>query len=254
MPLRFLALAVLLVAATARPSGQAEATAPRFEVASIKENRTISNSGMLAVVPGGGVTARHARGVTLITYAYGLRTYELIGAPRWLGESYYDISAKPAAQATRDESLAMLRSLIAERFKLRVHREQRTLSGYALTRQDDRRLGPSIKPSALDCVKEFVAACRDGYITENSLKHTGLPMANIIGVLVSRVGDVPVVDETGLQGTWDAELRWSTDASPLPDAPTIFTAVQEQLGLRLRSGRFSHEVVVIDHVEPPTPD
>ena len=182
----------------------------------------------------------------------------------------------------------MFQSLLEERFKLTVHRETRELPMYALVvARPDGRLGPQLTPSTLDCAA-INAARRSGTppsppkpgerplcgirIGFGQLTGTGFPLTNLASSLVQFV-QRSVVDRTGLSGHYDFDLKWTPDQLPPrpagmpadqrirvngveidPNGPSIFTAVQEQLGLKLDAQRGPVEVLVIDHIERPTPD
>jgi uncharacterized protein (TIGR03435 family) len=170
----------------------------------------------------------------------------------------------------------MLQHLLAERFKLVLHHEQRQQPIFALSvARGDRPLGHGLQPSAFNCETRADGAViappppeghpygctpRRGLGT---LVGDGMPisrLAAMLAVIVSR----PTVDRTGLTGTFDVDLRWAPDPSSAgrgvgvpsidPNDPSIFTAIQEQLGLKLESTTGPVDFLVIDHVEPPTPD
>jgi uncharacterized protein (TIGR03435 family) len=226
-----------------------------FDVASIKENTAPGGGGSLRLMPSGGIQARHFPVRSLITLAYQLQPYQLIGGPDWARNEFYDIDAKPAEKATRDRTFVMLQGLLVDRFKLTFHRETRQVDGYTLVRVRPDVLGPGLRPSVFDCEKQMQteAKCRTGGITPTSFKVTGAPMWSLLQLIIGRA-DGPVTDETGLTATYDIELKWSNDVAPTDDATTIFTSLQEQLGLRLERRRASAEMLVIDHLEKPTAD
>ena len=163
----------------------------------------------------------------------------------------------------------MLRSLLADRFKLVVRQEKRELPVYALVKaRSDGGLGPRMKASAVDCGPTGrgrgapapgsppgpPAGCR-ALITPSGVNFEGQTTAHLATVLGMAVRQT-VIDKTGLVGGFDLQLSFSPDSAPAPDSnlPSLFTAVQEQLGLKLESTRAPMEVVVIDSVERPTPD
>jgi bla regulator protein blaR1 len=173
----------------------------------------------------------------------------------------------------------MLRSLLADRFRLSVHNETRELPVYALTMaRTDGRLGSQLKQSTVDC-QAARGAGRGGpptgagtppcsmRVAPGALFLSGFPLSQLATALSNFVRRT-VVDSTGLAGTFDVELHWTPEqmpqgtapsgAPPLPppdpNGPSIFTAVQEQLGLKLEASKVPQEVLVIDHVELPTPD
>ncbi len=245
--MKSLAVVALLLAA---PAAQMA-----FEVASVKESKSLDAGGGMRLLPGGGIVTQHMPARNLLTIAFQIQGYQLIGAPDWTRNTTYDISAKPAAAATRDQIFPMVQALLLDRFKLSFHREKRQVDGYALVRVRAGELGPSLRPSALDCeqVSATTSRCREGGISANTMKAVGVPLWSVLQVVIGQVG-APVSDETQLTGTYDVELRWSNDVAPSDDLQSIFTAVKEQLGLRLEKRRVMTDVVVVDHIERPGPD
>jgi uncharacterized protein (TIGR03435 family) len=240
---------VLLVAA----ASTAQIT---FEVASVRENTQPGGPSGLRRSPDGAVRAERMRARFLITIAYGLQPFQLVNTPAWSNDAYYDINAKPApGSATSREQMAdMLQALLAERFKLAFHREVRLVDGFALVRVRPGALGPELKVSAIDCDKTpALRACAQTMGAPNALSASGAPMYVLIQQLIAAV-NAPVEDETGLSGTYDINLRWSNDASPTDDLPSLFTAIQEQLGLRLERRRVNAAMFVVDRLERPAPD
>jgi uncharacterized protein (TIGR03435 family) len=231
-----------------------------FEVATIKRNTSLEGNGGMRNEPGGRFEAVDAPVFWLIASAYsdsmgGLRPSQIIGAPSWLESEHYDIAAKAANaddMSSFNKTRLLLRSLLEDRFTLRVHREQRQMSIYALVRaRNDGGLGPQFKQSTPDCFQES-AKCgfRGGPV--GRIKADAIPM-DILTQLLGNATDRIVVDHTGLTGGFDIDLEWSPEQTA-SDKPSIFTAVQEQLGLRLESTKGPVDVLVIDHVERPTPD
>jgi uncharacterized protein (TIGR03435 family) len=182
---------------------------------------------------------------------------QIIGAPDWLEGEQYDITAKAGADVatlTPNEQFRripdLLRSLLEERFALKVHRETRQLPIYALVRLKQETLGPRMTRSSLDCAKE---STKCGYNGLPGHLTGGWITPAMLTSLLSNATERVVVDRTGLDGRFDVELEWSTD-QVATDKPSIFAAVEEQLGLKLESDRGLVDVVVIDHVERPTED
>jgi len=243
----------LILLAVSLPSVLSSQT--QFDVASIKENTTPGDGGSLRLMPSGGIQARHFPARALMTLAYRLQPYQLIGAPEWTSSAFYDIDAKPAEKATRDQIFGMLQGLLVDRFKLAFHRETRLMDGYTLVRMRADALGPRFRRSAFDCDKQMqtVPQCRTGGITATSFTATGAPLWSLLQVVIAHA-DGPVTDETGLSGTYDVELKWSNDVAPTDDATTIFTAIQEQLGLKLERRRVNTDVLVVDRLEKPAAD
>ena len=243
-------LAALTVAMPLALGGQVA-----FDVASIKESTSLADGGSLRFMPDGGVRAGNITARVLVTLAYRLQGYQLVNAPGWASEARYNIEAKPAAPSPREQTYEMLQALLVERFRLAFHRESRDVDGFALVRVRPDRLGPDLKPSEVDCEKNFAATprCRQGGITSETMSTVGAPIWNLLQLVISKVG-APVSDETGLTGTYDFQLRWSNDVASADDRTSIFTALQEQLGLRLERRRTKTEVLVVDRFERPTPD
>jgi uncharacterized protein (TIGR03435 family) len=235
----------------------ASAQLVEFAAASIKENKAdLGDGGSARMMPDGGFSARHMTAYSLITIGYQLRSYQVVDVPAWTRVTYYDVTAKPAAPATQEQTYAMLRKLLADRFNFAAHRENREVEGFALMRSGS--LGPNLHPSDLDCVKllSTVPRCREGGLTfekTRAMKAIGVPVSRIVDVIVSQVG-APVSDDTNLSGTFDVELRWSNDLAPSDDVVPLVTALPEQLGLKLERRRVTTEILVIDRMERATAD
>jgi len=224
----------------------------------------------------------------LIADAYDIRSarveQDVIGGPSWIDADYFEIRAVLPAQDQSSVNTgplrAMLRGLLAERFKLAVHREQKEVPSYALVlARKDGKLGPQLQPTPKACA-DWVAngrqgeapmvfgnlPCGRGETRSNIMRQTRSPLTQLVAQLSGRV-ERPVEDRTGLTGPYAFDLRWAAPvpASPLNDGapsaavpdnlPTsIFTAIQEQLGLKLEPAKTMAEFLVIDHVERPTPN
>jgi uncharacterized protein (TIGR03435 family) len=234
-----------------------------FEIASVKPNTSAGVDTTLRVDPGGRVRVVAAPTFWLIAGAYGdakggLRPEQIIGGPSWLWSERYDINAKAAdtdalrEDATLGRMRPFLQSLLEDRFQLRTHPEIRELPIYVLVQSGKSgALGPGLSHSSVDCVKD-AGKCgfRGGPV--GHIKASALTSEILTQLLANASGRV-VVDRTGLEGPFDVDLEWSPDQS-VSDKPSIFTAVQEQLGLKLESTRGPVNVLVIDHVEKPTSD
>ena len=264
--MRYVATALLLLV------GQLAAPRPSFEVVSIKRNASGDPGGGGGFRAGGRFQTTNVSVDILIRIAYRqgaqLLPSQIVGGPEWMRADAYDIVATAGsalAEKTPAELLPMqpllLQSLLADRFKLKVHRETRELQRYALVRaRKDGSLGPQLRPSGLDCSVDFTqCSIRFGAGTFTSGSTTIVALANY---LASTVVQTVVVDRTGLEGRYEIGLAWAPDrvqlpqngdAAPAPsDKPSIFAALQEQLGLKLEPERGPVEVVVIDHIERPT--
>jgi uncharacterized protein (TIGR03435 family) len=255
---------------------------PAFEAASVKPNKSGDAKALFQVPPGGRLNALNVRASQLITFAYQILDTQLVGAPDWVTSERFDVVAKlggepPAATAGTNAVRLALQSLLAERFKLAAHRETREIPIYALvTAKSDRAPGRMLKISTADCSPEAVAVRRaagsvggtTGFCGSRFLpghiRFGGFPLSEFAKVMTPHDGRI-VVDRTGLTGNWDFELTFTPDgpvsAAPGqelpkidPNGPSIFTALQEQLGLKLEPTRGPGEVLVIDRVEQPTPD
>lgn len=242
---------------------------PSFDVASIKRNPSLNDYGGGGPRPGGRYRLSNMPARSIISVAWNVPTDRVLGGPDWASTDRYDLDATMKENATQDDMRAMLRSLLRERFMLAAHVEQRNLPVYNLTRaRPGERLGPGLEPSAFDCndpaarKRDTTAAlaARNGRmlcgftVNEGVLDAGGTTMETFAQLLTFQVGR-PVIDRTKLTGGYNVLLKWTptlgTDA-PVGDAVSIFTAMQEQLGLRLESGAAPLDVVVIDRIERPS--
>lgn len=243
------------------PTPMAETANPSFEVATIKP----SSPGQ----PGRAITVKGRQFITLntslshlLTFAYGIHPRQVSGGPSWMETDLFDITAQPdgAGQPNDRQWRLMLQKLLADRFSLKFHRDTRELSVYAITVG---RGGPKLTKSSGD-PNGLPALFFRGL---GNLPVVNATMADLAGVLQSTVLDRPVVDQTGIAGRWDFQLLWTPDefqfpglgarppvpAAASPDAPPdLFTAFQEQLGLKLEGAKAPAEVFVIDSVSKPS--
>ncbi len=271
----FIAAAILV---TVSSTGAQQKT---FEVASVKPHAAsqVTPSSMTAE-PGGRFTARNIPLRMLIRTAYQVQDDQIVDAPDWIGTDRFDITAKAEDGSSPADLVPMLQALLAERFKLAFHRETRELSNFELqlTRADG-VLGPKMKKN--ECVPDLNAPPpapggppRCGTISNGFGRLTLIaqPISVMEQFLAPSVNRV-VVDRTRLTGNYDVDLTWTPDRLPPrppgtpadqpirvngadidPNGPSIFTAVREQLGLKLESAKGPVQVLAIDHVEPPSPD
>jgi len=241
--------------------------------------------------PGGRFEATNMPLRDLIQFAYQVRNFQIEGGPDWMDSVHFDIVAKAPGElpvvmpgGPPSPHTLMLRSLLAERFKLVVRHETKELPIYALTQlRADGRFGPDMAVSATDCEAMMKAALKGGAPPaplQNDRMVCGLrigpgrldmggfaiaELANALGVLLQRT----VVNRTGLTGRYDARMTFAPEQLPGipmpppgapgvppidPNAPSIFTALQEQLGLKLESTRGPVQVLVIDRAEMPIED
>jgi uncharacterized protein (TIGR03435 family) len=237
---------------------------PSFEVASVKPNSSASGNSGVRFTPGR-LNAENASLRFLIAWAYKVRVFQLSGGPGWIDSAKYDIDAKAEGNASPDQIRLMLQTLIEERFKLTLRREMKEHALYELVVA---KTGLKLKESGADCAAlaredrsggQPRAQCGAWFSNDTQLNGTKISMSQFVEGL-SNFLDLPVIDKTGFAQNFDVHLEWTPDnggAVPagLPgDAagPGIFTAVQEQLGLKLQSAKGPIETLVIDHVEKPS--
>jgi uncharacterized protein (TIGR03435 family) len=203
---------------------------PAFEVASVKINTKYGGfSG--SNTANGKFAGTNLALKSYIRIAYGVSDFQVTG-PDWINEDRFDINAIPPDRTRPDQMMPMLQSLLAGRFELQIHRETRVISPFALV----------IGKSGLK-----VKAVEDGVDGSTNNQRGALAVRNSsmkrFAEVLSRQADRPVIDRTGRPGLFDLDLKWSEDDS----GPSLFTAVQEQLGLRLNAGRFPVEFIVVDY-------
>jgi uncharacterized protein (TIGR03435 family) len=300
--MRYLLPMVSLMAAISIGSAQTpvphspDGPRPTFEVVSVKRN-TNANAPVSISTPPGRYLATNVPLRLLINSAYRLTPDQYVGLPNWSESDRFDVSAKAPDGATPDELQRMLQSLLAERFKLVAHVETRDAPIYALAMaRDDRRLGPQLKKSTIDCGPILAARQADARARGPAPVRVPVPGQNerpVCGIRATRrqtpggatlngyiAGNTTiarlaeqmrgelrrlVVDRSGLAGEFDFDLQYAPvrdlasppapGATPASDeGPSLFTALQEQLGLKLESTRGPVEYLVIDRVEKPTDD
>lgn len=256
---------MLRAQAPARPAGNLA-----FEVASVKPDT--SNTQTSVAAPPGRFIAINAPLATLLSVAYQLPWFRIVDGPDWIS-GRFDVSAKMPDGAGPEQLRPMLQRLLAERFLLKAHRDTRDQPVYALVlARTDGRFGPQLRRSTVDCAarrSQRVAAGARGAdlatgadpscdvgVTPGQLRLRGVPLDALSNWLSTIVGDRVVVDRTGLTGTFDADLQYAAQPGGVGphDAPSVFTAVQEQLGLKLEPSRAAVDVLVIDSVRRPAPD
>lgn len=274
MPVRVRAIVVcsfvLGVAPLGAQSPSADSKPPTFDVASVKRNTSGSGRFSILVQPGGRLVVSNVTLELLVENAYQLEEFQLVGAPGWVKSDHFDIEATGAGDvsnliaAERNSAPTrlqlMIRSLLADRFKLALHAETRTVPVYELLlARKDGRLGQNLTRSATDCwapaadqpaPPDASNTCTFGG-TAGRFHAASASMLQIARALAQHVSR-PVLDRTGLDGLFDVDLTWAPDNDP--NGPSLFTAVQEQLGLKLESTSGPADVYVIDHVEHPTVD
>jgi uncharacterized protein (TIGR03435 family) len=273
--MRLLSLAIALSTLTALVAAQGPQSTdrPTFEVASIKPNNSGESRNGADAAPSGRVTVTNMTLYNLVRNAFELQAHELVSGermPSWIASQRWDIVAQgpPLKDPSSRQLLRqMLRNLLVDRFKLNARRETREVPVYALVyARSDRQLGPQIRPSALDCAAQIAAARAPGTargsvqqcgrrVGPGYIATFGTPLMDFATALSTSAGRF-VIDATGLTNRFDLELKWNpepgtTDAGAPADGASLFTAVQEQLGLRLEARRAPVNVLVIETAERP---
>jgi uncharacterized protein (TIGR03435 family) len=265
-PKRIPAVAVSIVCAVmVCAPGLSAQPASRFEVASVKPNTSGDFERVeLAVGPGGRFTAVNVPLQELVQLAHGVSDFQVVDAPGWIRGARFDIDARASSELTPGTVPPQLRQLLIDRFHLAAHRDTREMPIYRLVlARSDRRLGPSLTHAASDGCAEAPRGRGPSppsgqrrrcvfRIGNGSLIAASMSMATLASRLKALVGRF-VDDETGLDGLYDFEMKWlppdGASAATDPGAPAIFTALQEQLGLRLEASRAPVDVLVVDHIE-----
>lgn len=262
-----------------------------FEVASVKPNNSGAPNVQIGLQPGGRFIATNVPVRALITFAYQLQNFQLVDAPDWTRNERYDIQATagreipPTPLGQVGPIQMMVRSLLAERFQLSVRQETREMPIYALVlERPDGRLGPQLQRTTADCAAIMAAARGRGGAPPappalgerpqcgmfggfGMVRAGSIPMSQLAQMLSQQVQRV-VLDRTGLMGNFDFDLTFTPDQAPQgpappgapalppvdPNGPSIFTALQEQLGLKLDSTRGPVPVTVVERVERATAD
>jgi uncharacterized protein (TIGR03435 family) len=283
---------IVAIVAVIALRAQAPDTKPvAFEVATVKPNTSAEWRVAGGFQPGGRYSVTNYTLRALIAAAY-MRPqvnpdFLISGGPKWIDADHFDVQAKAAEDVppsvgpdtASSPRRLMLQALLAERFKLKVHHEISERPIYALVfARTDRKTGPQLRLAAIDCAA--IAAGRGGApppspsqlgarpacgmrVAPGNLGGGGVVMSQFASLL-PRFVDRVVLDQTGLVGGFDLELNWTPAPGewtppPLPgvpdppaQGPTLFTALQEQLGLKLESAKGPVDVLAIDHVEHPT--
>ena len=225
------------------------AARPQFEVASIRPSRAGANSSSGIHTGHGRLDAQNVTLQRCIIGAYGVGPHQISGGPAWLDTERFDILAKADRPIDDDAALmAMLQSLLADRFQLALHRETRRISAFVLE--------TGSKGARLE-----KAAGGEGS-TNSSNSNTGIAIharnttLDSFARVLSRHTELPVINRTGMDGIYNIQLHWTPERARPPEDPSqsvsLFTAIQEQLGLRLRARKEPVEVLVINGAERPS--
>jgi len=258
----------------------AQTPAPSFETASVKPNASGPGAPMAVRPQNDRLTIVNVPGRQLVQMAFRVDVEQIEGAPSWLVNEHFDVTAKAAAPfSSLNRWQDMLRTLLEERFRLRVRHAPKEVQGFVLVlARADGRLGVSLRRASATCA-ELTARSKDPEkddpcgVLATAMRAFRSGMTSIHGLELSQLVGLaradlrrPIVDETGLTGAFDWDLKWTPqnflgqsfnrERFPTidPDGPAIGTAVEEQLGLKLESRRIPLDVIVIEHVERPSAD
>jgi uncharacterized protein (TIGR03435 family) len=232
---------------------------PAFEAASIRPaNPDRRGSGIS--VQAARIKVINATVKFCVEVAWNVKDFQVSGGPAWLDTERYDIDAVAAQPFVRDEYRIMLQAMLAERFAIAVHRDAQERQGYALVVAKN---GPKLPPPKDDPSVMFSRTPTGDF----TLTAPSVTMTQLASALSSNMSAI-VVDRTGLEGKFDVFMQWTPDPSsnrmltkngePLPppsdatQGPSIFTALQEKLGLKLETRKVPVEIIVVDHAERPT--
>lgn len=267
----------------------AQEATPTFEVASVKPNTSGEGGMFMRMMPGNRVTVTNMAPRQLITMAFQLQQFQLTGGPSWIDKDRFDIVAKiageqaPFVPGQPNPIMLAMRTLLVERFKLKLHKETREMDVYNLVMIKPGVPGPALKPSTTDCVA--LANARRGGPPPGPppgppgpndpmacglmgmpgiIRMGGQPISQMTQMLTNQTGRL-VFDKTNLTGNWDFTLKYLFEGrggqplppnipAPDPDAPSLYTAIQEQLGIKLESGKAPVEMTIIDSIDHPTDD
>ena len=249
--------------------GQAPDREPAFEVASVKPSAS-RDTAMRIIWPRGRFSAVNVTTRQFVEAAYKIEPFKVQGGPAWIAASRFNIDATiptdavvVQARGMPDAIRLMMQRLLADRFRFVAHLEQKQQTVYALVvARPHGELGPGLRQSFADCAS-LVAAARQGAPAPPSslcgvqyapgrLVVGAYLMAQLADTLASSMQQV-VVDHTELKGVYDIDLAWAADQAT-DSGPSLFTALQEQLGLKLQPTKAAVDVLVIDHIEKPTPN
>ncbi len=244
----------------ARPKPMAADAPLAFELATIKPSDPGARGRRFGMRSGRQFYTRNTALNDLIGYAYGVHIRQIVGGPPWFESDHYDVLAEPGAEGAPNlaQIKDMLQKLLADRFQLAFHRDKKEIPAYALVVGKN---GPKLIKSA-----DQNAGVSLLFRGPGLLPGRNSTMADFARVMQSAVLDRPVLDQTELSGKFDFELKWTPDETqfaslggapkPLADdvtgPPDLFTAIQQQLGLQLKSVKAAVDVLVIDRVEKPS--
>jgi uncharacterized protein (TIGR03435 family) len=266
-----------LVLGSCHALAQSAAPRPEFEVASIKLNKSGDLRAMILPPRGGRFTATNIPFQFLITLAYQIKDFQLTGAPAWLKSERYDIEAKAAGNPGLDEVEKMVQTLLEDRLQFKFHRETKELPIYALVVAKAGKL----HPAEGECAPrpdgplpppepgKLPTLCGGFFAFPGHISGQKVSIIQLLDPL-SRLTGRNVIDKTNLAGKYDIDLQYTPEQGQFqappggappgmpslppmdPNGPTLFTALQEQLGLKLESQKGPVEMIVIDSIERPS--
>jgi uncharacterized protein (TIGR03435 family) len=257
--------------------GEAPAAKLEFEVASVKPNNSGDRRSSMQWQPGGRFVAVNLPLLSLVSIGYQVPLYQIEGLPNWVTTTRFDINAKADREPALDERPALLRALLEDRFQVVRRTENRDMPIYAMVlARSDGRLGPGLRPSAVDC--DAVNAARvvgqgpvitpgtrptcAAILGVGSITAGAVPLSTLTGMLSAQLKRM-IIDRTGLSGRFDMDLSSSGTDTPAAapgtapgtaERPSLFTALQEQLGLKLEPQRGPSPVTIFERIEMPTED
>lgn len=225
----------------------AQTPAPAFDVATVKMGGPVEANGNININTGkilnGVVTLSNATLSDCLKFAYSLTTDAQLAGPDWINQKMvrFEVTGKAPPETPDEQLMLMLQTLLKERFHLILHTEQREVAHYDLVVGKN---GPKLKESTVAPGEGKGTARLDG-IRSNRMQ------MNKLAMLLSRMTRMPVLDKTGLTGFYQFDLQYADERQPVENqvGPSVFTAVQEQLGLKLESKKSPIEVLVVDHAE-----
>jgi bla regulator protein blaR1 len=262
----FLAIAAGAIVAPAKQT-QSQTSAPptpAFEVASIKPTNSQTRVIGMFTYPGGKLSIIRYTLKMLIHDAYSINDNQISGGPNWINEDLYNVEAiAPAAAETSKfspaspktppppEMLLMLRTLLADRFQLKLHTESKMGSGFALVVAPH---GAKLTETKNHDAFKVVSSGRTGKVERPDLIDAENASMAMFAAWLANAYRCPVLDQTGIKGDFDFKFEYASDTSEPDTGPSLFSVIQEQLGLKLVSIKAPIEILVIDHVEKPSPN
>jgi uncharacterized protein (TIGR03435 family) len=273
-----LALALALFVVSASAQQPATPVTPAFEAVVLKRNTSGASGGSIGSQPGGIYRMVNARIAGIFSNAYPSQSGDVVGAPNWFNEERYDMTARIVGNPSVEQERDLWRAFFAERMKLKAHYETKEQATYTLMlARNEGRPGPNLKPLATDCDARRAAirrgeqpalpppasnglpACSTRMSgSDSTLMQSGGQTMAAFGRSLSGLAGRFIVDGTGLQGHYEYTFEFAASARPgdpvAGDKTDLFTALREQLGLKLDTSRTQLDYVVIDHIERPSTD